>query len=451
MSQRRAQALFISNATREMYDRGTVPVGQSVWTLDHPRPEYPALDSGLEADVVVVGAGLTGAALCLQLAERGLKTVLLEAAQPADAASGRNAGHVQPYLLTLDALVGLPGGGKAFLDLLIEHKSIVYEWCRRYGIEADQVQAGLMEVARKDSAALRKTAALWKGLGLEVDELGAAELKGLLGSERYQFGVIYREGGCVNPWLFTNGMVKAAEKLGARVFGDSPVIACEAEQGRRRVRTARGSVLAERVVLCTNGHVDEKFYPQLGRSNYPLLACGLATKPLPVEFARQINPTRAAISQYPAGLFPTVIDGRGRLVSATVPGLGKAHRPELYFDYLLRHLHRTYPQSRELNIELETFWTGMTHNSSSNYEAAYPKFYRVDEGVFGLMNFGSWGNFLAPVMAVDVARALAADAPESCVLGCEQPQPVSRPDAFSIKLRRYLIPLARLGDRFNRV
>lgn len=451
MNQRRAEASFTSHASREMYDRGTVPVGQSVWTLDYPHPRYPQLADELEVDIVVVGAGVTGAALSLQLAERGLKTVLIEAAQPADAASGRNAGHVQPYLLTLDALAGLPGGGKAFLDLIIEHKGIVYDWCRRYGIEADQVQAGLMDVARKDSAALRKTAEQWKKLGLEVDYLGAADLKVLLGSERYKFGVNYRDGGCVNPWLFTNGMVKAAEQRGVRVFGDSPVIACETEQGRRRVRTARGSVLAQRVVLCTNGHVGEKFYPQLGRSNYPLLACGLATKPLPTYFAKLINPSRAAISQYPAGLFPTVIDGRGRLVSATIPGLGKAHRPELYFDYLLRHLHRTYPQSRDLKIELETFWTGMTHNSSSNYEAAYPKFYRVDEGVFGLMNFGSWGNFLAPVMAIDVARALAEDAPESCVLGCEIPTAVDKPDAFSIKLRRYLIPLARLGDRFNRV
>lgn len=452
MDERRVDAVANTPPVRELYESGAIGIDQSVWSMDGPHPQYAQLNEDIETDIVVVGAGVAGAALSLHLAELGVRTVLLEAAQPADAASGRNAGHVQPYLLSLDPLAALPGKGQPFLDLLIEHRRIVYDLCARYGIEADQVNAGLLDVARQRSAAMEKKAQRWRELGLEVDCLGGSEVKDLVGSDRYQFGVIWRDGGMVNPFLFTNGMVTAAANLGVRVFGNSAVLDCERQPGGGwKLRAGKGSVRAQRVVLCTNGHVGARFFPHLARTQYPLLACALATRPLPQEFVELINPTRAAVSQYPAGLFPMVIDRHRRLITATIPSMGKAADPQLYFNYLLRHLHRAYPQTQQMKIELETYWTGMTHNSSSDYAAAYPKFYHVDDGVFALMNFGSWGNFLAPLLGLNVAQALAQDQPEKAVVGLEQASSVRFQNAFSTKLRRVLIPLARLGDRFDRV
>lgn len=435
----------------ELYETGTVPVERSVWTLDHTPPAHPPLSDDLVADIVVVGAGVVGASLCLHLAERGINTVLIDAAQPADAASGRNAGHVQPYLLSLEPLGALPDKGRPFLDCLIEHRNIVFELCARHGIDADHVQSGLLEVARQKSPALENKAKQWVGLGLDVEILGVDRLRPLVGTDRYAFATIWRNGGSINPFLFTHGMVAAAIGFGARVYGDSPVLACERQGGRWKLRTASGSVLADRVVLCTNGHVGKDFYPDLACTQFPLLACGLATRPLPRSLIEAINPTRVALSQHPAGLYPMVVDGKGRLITATIPGIGRAHRSDIHFGYFLRHLHRVHPETRDMRIELETYWTGMTHNSSAIYEKAYPRFYRVEEGVFALMNFGSWGNHLGPMMGMDVARALAADQPDSAVLGCERPQQVRFPGLFSTKLRRFLIPSARLADRFGLV
>lgn len=435
----------------DLYETGSVPVERSVWTLDHTPPAHPPLSGDLVADIVVVGAGVVGASLCLHLAERGIDTVLIDAAQPADAASGRNAGHVQPYLLSLEPLGALPGQGRPFLDCLIEHRNIVFELCARHGIDADHVQSGLLEVARQKSAALENKAKKWAGLGLDVEMLGADRLRPLVGTDRYSFGTIWRNGGSVNPFLFTNGMVRAAAGFGARVYGNSPAHACERQGGRWRLRTPSGSVLADRVVLCTNGHVGADFHADLERTQFPLLACGLATRPLPKSLLDVVNPTRTAMSQHPAGLYPMVVDRKGRLITATIPGLGRAHRSDLHFQYFLRHLRRVYPEARDVPIELETYWTGMTHNSSAIYEKAYPRFYRVEDGMFALMNFGSWGNHLGPMMGMDVARALAADRPDAAVLGCDRPQQVRFPGLFSTKLRRFLIPSARLADRFGLV
>jgi gamma-glutamylputrescine oxidase len=44
-----------------------------------PQPDYPVLQGELSADVCVVGGGFSGLNTALELAERGLSVVLLEA------------------------------------------------------------------------------------------------------------------------------------------------------------------------------------------------------------------------------------------------------------------------------------------------------------------------------------------------------------------------------------
>ncbi len=436
-------------AAAASFEAGTVPINYSGWPLEQPAAQYPALGQDIETDVVVIGAGLTGSSLALHLAERGVNTVLLEADQPASGASGRNAGHIQPYLSSFIPLQAHSDGGKRFTDYFIRHRNIVFDLTRKYNINADVASRGLIEAAKKPQQALEKKAELWRSHGYNIETLGPDELRQRLGTDSYQYGLHWHEGGQVNPYLFTNGMVRAAFGLGARVFGNSRVKACDSVDGGWRVITEKGSVRAAQVVICTNGHDNNSFFPELGQTHYPLVACGLATKPLPEPLLQNINPARIVLSQYPSGLFPLLIDERNRLVTATIPGQGKAAEAQVYFSLFLRYLHRNFPQTRDARIELESYWTGMTANSSHKYEQCYPKLYQVRKGVLALNNFGSWGNLLGPMMGQSLAHAIADGRPDDCVLPIESPQPVRFPSLFNIKIRRTLIPLARLADRFD--
>ncbi|WP_280291732.1 FAD-dependent oxidoreductase [Pseudomonas sp. BN417] len=435
----------------DAYESGVVPIRFSGWPASWQNPAYPALDQDIEADVVVVGAGLVGASLALHLAECGVRAVVLEADQPGSGASGRNAGHVQPYLGSFAPLRAHADQGRRFVDHFIQHRDIVFELCRKYGLEADAVKSGMVDAACRRHAALEDKVKRWKAFGYEVDLVGREQLKELLGTGAYSHGIHWREGGRVNPYLFTNGMIAAAVRLGARVHGNSAVVACERSGSQWRVRAAGGSVRAQQVVICTNGHAGNGFFPELARTQFPLVACGMATRPLPQAVLDIVNPGRVTLMQYPAGLYPLVIDGRNRLITATIPGAGRAQRAEDYFAYFLRYLHRTYPQLRDARIEPESYWTGMTANSSSLYEAAYPKLYRVADGVLALMNFGSWGNVMGPMMGANLAQALASDRPQDFLLPLETPQAVRFPGLFETKIRRVLIPAARWADRLDLV
>ncbi|QDQ96047.1 NAD(P)/FAD-dependent oxidoreductase [Tomitella fengzijianii] len=434
---------------RSDYERGDVPIRSVGWAPETLPPPMAPLTGDTEASVVIVGAGLAGSSTALHLAERGIDVAVVEAAQPGDGASGRNAGHVQPYLATLDPTEDWPDKGQRLLDTVIEGRGIVYELADKHGIACDAQATGMVEGAIRRYGELEEKARVWRGYGYDVDVVGKADLTRLLGTTEYSYGLHWGEGGSVNPYLFTRGLADAAVNAGARVYGDSPVISVEQENGRRRVRTLHGSVLADQVVLCTNGHAGNQFYPDLAKTQYPLVAYAMATTPLPDDVLAAVNPSRAAFTQFPAGLVPMVIDERNRLITASIPRPRGADKAETYFRHTLDFLHRTFPVTRDADIGLESYWTGMTASSSSVYHADYPQIFRVDDGVLALMNLGTWGVFLGPLLGRNLANALADDRMSDVVLPITEPETARYRNSFNFKIRYVLIPGARVVDRFN--
>jgi glycine/D-amino acid oxidase-like deaminating enzyme len=58
------------------------------------KTDYPELEGARTADICVVGAGFTGVATALTLAERGYSVALIEANRVGWGASGRNGGQL---------------------------------------------------------------------------------------------------------------------------------------------------------------------------------------------------------------------------------------------------------------------------------------------------------------------------------------------------------------------
>lgn len=430
------------------WEGGTVPVSRSGWTAPQGlAPAWSALEDDVEADVAIVGAGLAGASLCLHLAEAGIRACLLEARQPGWGASGRNAGHVLPILRTVKPLAAFPGGGKAFLDAFREHRTIPYDLARRYAIDCDAVRSGYvngMRSARARDAFLRTNHFLDE-LGLQdLVPISTAEMKARTGSDAYPFGVLYPDGGRINPYLFTNGMVAAASGLGARIHGDSEAQSIQPEGKRWRVRCAHGSVVADRVVFCTNAYPTE-VEPAFAHGFHPLTAYGIATKPLPAAARALIMPGGGTFAQAPLDINPLVRDRHDRLILSSIPRVGHASDADWHFASQLRWLHRTWPAARDMRIEVDRYWTGRVAMTKSQF----PGFFELQPGVFGLMYFNAWGNVMAPLLGSLVAEAIARDDPASLPLPITQPEPVSSPRKYEVIIARLLLPAARTAQRLG--
>jgi glycine/D-amino acid oxidase-like deaminating enzyme len=433
---------------REMYERGTVPIDTSGWaTPGGVLPGYPALEKHLDADVVVIGAGLAGGSLALHLAEAGINVVLLEARQPGWGGSGRNAGHVLPLLKTLKVFEQFPDGGKKFLELFKQHRSIAFDLAKKHGIACDALDAGYLNAIEYKWVFKRwkeKALHLEKTQGLEFELVGGAEMEKLTGSKYYPYGVLWQTGGRINPYLFTNGLVSAAVQHGASVFGESEAESLTKSGDRWRVDVAKGSVVADRVVFCTNAY-PTKIIPEFTNSYYPLTAYALSTKPLPKEALEIIMPSRACMVQQPIDLNPSIVDGRGRIIAASIPHISKPENAAWHFKKYMRWIHRTWPQTKEFNIELENYWTGMV----AMRDQEFPGVFEVKPGVFGLMHFNAWGNLMAPLMGMLLADAIAKDRMDQLPFPLEKPESLDNQGKQNFIIRKILIPAARVGQRIG--
>lgn len=436
------------NKDYRLYDQGVVPIETSGWLAGQSATRrYPVLQQAISTDVVVVGAGLAGSSLALHLAERGVGVAVLEARQPGWGASGRNAGHVLPMLKDLRVLQRFPDAGQAFLEAFREHHDIPFTLSRRLQIDCDASASGYLHAmqGRKSFEGFSQTCrAQAQSLGQTLRTLGADEMFAMTGSRRYSQGVLHEAGGRINPYLFTQGLIANAEHQGAAVYGGSEVLRLTSLGGRWLVETAQGQVSCERVVFCTNAYATG-VVPELAHACYPLTAYALSTKPLPQALREVIMPSQATLAQVPVDLNPLVVDGRGRLITASIPSCRLPHNAQWHFQQHLRWIERTWPQAKGQNIELEHYWTGRV----ALRDQEFPGVYEVRPGVYGLMHFNAWGNVMAPLMGMLLAHALAEDRPDRLPCPINRPKKVWAEGRKSLLIRRLLIPAARAAQRLG--
>lgn len=90
-----------------------------------------------------------------------------------------------------------------------------------------------------------------------MELLDRARTAAMIGSDHYLGAWIDRRGAKINPLAYVRGLARAAAKAGARLHENSRATALGREGSGWRISTARGSVLADRVFLCTNAYTDE--------------------------------------------------------------------------------------------------------------------------------------------------------------------------------------------------
>lgn len=362
-------------------------------------------------------------------------------------ASGRNAGHVLPTLRDPTVFDRFADQGRRFLEAFAEHRGIVFELQARHGFAADALRSGYLNAATSAAAIarFRKQTAWMEQRGmLNVAELGGEALRQATGSAHWTHALVYLDGGRVNPYRMCVGLAATAAKLGARIFGDSPALTIEPAGPRWRVRTGSGSVSADRVVFCTNAYPSD-VVPQFAASFYPLTAYALTTRPLSPEARRLILPGGQTLAQVPVDLNPTVIDGHGRLVLSSIPGVRKAHDAHWHFVNQMAWVHKMWPASRKLGIELEAYWTGRV----AMRERQFPGAFEVQPGLYGLMYFNAWGNVMAPLMGKLFAEGLLHDRMHDLPFPLEKPAAVANIGKQDRIIRRLLIPAARLAQRWG--
>jgi gamma-glutamylputrescine oxidase len=252
-----------------------------------PGPIQPRLAGDHDADVAILGAGYTGLSAALELAGRGYRVALVEAARVGDGASGRNGGQLitgfNPSFTTLAARHGV-AEARALFELAEAGKALLRERIARHAIACD-LTWGFACAALKPRQlhALADEAALLQRFGYgALAPWSDAELHAVVRSERY-IGAWYDSGsGHLHPLNYLRGVARAATAAGARLFERSPAV--RLEPGKRpALVTADGRLTADFVLLCGNAYLVRDLpglAPRLTRRIMPVASAMIATAPL---------------------------------------------------------------------------------------------------------------------------------------------------------------------------
>jgi gamma-glutamylputrescine oxidase len=245
----------------------------------------PALDGTISADVVIIGAGFTGVSAALDLAESGLKVVVLEANLIGAGASGRNGGlvcsgwrHDQGWF---EDKIGKADAQKIWA-LAENAKSDLLARMKRYQIDADW-QNGQIFAAHTP----RMLAALDKDADHMADaydyhcptRLDRASVETALGAQGYHGGWRDPTAGHLHPLKLLYGLASAAKVAGAVFYENSRALQIGQNGNHRFARTETGNVKADHVLLCGDGYLDG-IHADVEARVLPIGSFVLATEPL---------------------------------------------------------------------------------------------------------------------------------------------------------------------------
>ncbi|WP_434948164.1 NAD(P)/FAD-dependent oxidoreductase [Leifsonia sp. Le1] len=249
----------------------------------------PGLGDDVDADVAIVGAGLTGlwTAYYLQEADPSLRIVLLEKEVAGFGASGRNGGWCSalfPWSASaLRARYGLAAAvaqRRAMIDTVGEVGRVV----SAEGIDCDYVRGGTVTFARSrvQLAAARAEYAEAKEFGVDtVSILGTDTVTDRFGARDAVAATFTPDCARIHPAKLVRALARVVEARGATIAEQTEVLSWSdgvvtAVSGGL-VRTVRAGT----VVNATEGYGSQ--LPQVGRRILPLYSLMIATEPLPDE------------------------------------------------------------------------------------------------------------------------------------------------------------------------
>ena len=348
----------------------------------------PALSDTVECDAVIVGGGLAGLSTALQLARAGKRVTVLEAESVGFGASGRNGGFVGPgYATGGDDIARIAGKDTArkLHHLSVEGMEFIRENIKVLGIDDARPEPGIMSVLRYDDGPGLKAYAdaTRREYGYELDYMDKDAVRAVLKSERYFQALRNPNAFHMHPLNYLRAVAAEVERLGGRIFEQSPATSVDFSGPEKRVKTARGEVRARDVVFTTGGYTGG-LNARLKRSFLPIATYVMVSEEAPELIATAIATRNAIGDNRRAGDYYRLVDGGRRILwggritthAASTSGLVKELRAEMI---------GTYPQLRDLRTELA--WSGLM----SYARHLMPQIGRMSPGVWYCTAFGGHG------------------------------------------------------------
>jgi glycine/D-amino acid oxidase-like deaminating enzyme len=407
------------------------------WTDDYSEA-LPISPLPPSADVVVIGAGITGLNAARGLARAGLATAVLDARTVGEGASGVNGGMmiygVKP---SVESLLHEYGDlGRRLWQASVEAIDRVEETVKRESIDCSFARHGAGELGftRRDADHL-SAQARWtsKHLGLPVDVKTGDHVRHVVDSKLFSIALTDTVSGGLHPARYTFGLARAALRAGATITDRAEVTVASKDGAGYRLTTGLGSIRAGRILAATNGYTSSLF-PSIRRGVVPIGSYSIVTEPLPHDVAQMLIPGGRMLwtARRFLNYFRRTPDDRILL------GGRRNLRTDLDLRESGRDLHR---RLLEIFPQLEGF--EITHSWGGRLAATFDLLPHIgsDGGIWYAMGYGGHGVALGTYLGIDVAGMMTGELDTSPF--AELP----RPTRWYYRTRPWFLPFAAWGYR----
>ncbi len=253
------------------------------------RPDLPG-----KADLVIIGAGLTGASAAYHAVRakspKARRIVVLDQGDPAGEASGRNGGNFE---LIPENSVGLYEGlarerlaflkrvypqlpievlqaeserqSSLVLGIALRNRELLKGIILKERIECDFSPRGWLHLAsnEEEEQGVCEEVSLAAQHGQRIELWSRRKIREELGIEHDYLGRFIPGDGTYHPFKYVCGVLKAALASGVELYTQTKVTAVVSDSGDlHRVETERGTIVAARVIVATSAFTS-RLFPEL--------------------------------------------------------------------------------------------------------------------------------------------------------------------------------------------
>ncbi len=330
--------------------------------------DAPPLRGASRADVVIVGGGYVGLWTAIRIKEQdpSCDVIVLEQDIAGGGASGRNGGFVLSWWPKLVSLARLYGPREAVAIARNSEAAIdeIRSFTERHGIDADFRRGGWLWTATTDAQldAWKSVLDVCDQMGIQVfDRWASDEVARRAGSSVHRAGVFEASAAIVQPARLVRGLRRVALGLGVRLFENTRVVRFSRSRPVQ-VKTAEGSVVADRLVLAMNAWAAG--VPELSRGLAVISSDIIVTAPIADRLEEigwnpnlSITDSQTMVDYYRVSREGRVMFGKGGWT------IGYGGRIGPRFDrhpgraaLVTADFHRYYPKLRDVPITHD--WSG---------------------------------------------------------------------------------------------
>jgi glycine/D-amino acid oxidase-like deaminating enzyme len=309
------------------------------------------LSFDLDVDICVVGAGLAGLTVALEAARMGASVAVLEGRHVGWNASGHQLGTVMPgYGLPIGELIERVGfeDARELWSLSRQGADLVRANATEELMPGIALSEGALEVSNVDvgDQLISRLQMLGEDFETEVEGWQVDRVRDRLKTGRYFHGMYYPKAFQIDGRHYVHGLAALAQRAGARIFEDTPVVSIDFSGIRKRIVTPSARLRASHIVLAGNIHLGAALR-RLSETLLPVWRYAGVTAPLGERLAEAITFQGSVIDSDGVDHF-RIVDG-DRLMWAS-PETTWSARPQRFAGAIARRIRTIFPQLGKVEI-----------------------------------------------------------------------------------------------------